>query len=233
MKHGKHHFSEHYLYRKQHSARMGEEEMFLRFRHGGGRDAYGRRGEGKRFFERGQFKFALLELLAEEAMHGYQIIKAMEEKTGGLYVPSAGSVYPNLQLLEDMGYISSSDAEGKKLYKITPAGQAHLAERAQQIEARGGYRGEDERWQHRRGFHHGDERGRHPKHQLRSFMKDWSELVYLMAQAAQAAQQAPDSEQAKQFQELMKTTEASLQQMMKPLTDSSPQEKEDPEEQQQ
>lgn len=233
MKHGKHHFSEHHLYRKHRVFRQGEEEMFLRFRHGGGRDAYGRRGEGKRFFERGQFKFALLELLADDAMHGYQIIKAMEEKTGGLYVPSAGSVYPNLQLLEDMGYVSSSEAEGKKLYQITAAGQAHLAERAQQAEARGGERSEDERWQHRRGFHHGDERSRHPKHQLRSFMKDWSQLVYLMAQAAQAAQQAPDSEQAKQFQELMKTTEASLQQMMKPLTASPSTKDESSEEEQQ
>lgn len=95
-------------------------EKFLRHRHGGSRGNFGGRGEGKRrFFERGEFKFALLELLALEPMHGYQLIKAMEEKTGGLYTPSAGSIYPNLQLLEDMTFIGCSETDGKKLYHIT------------------------------------------------------------------------------------------------------------------
>lgn len=64
----------------------GRSEPYLRHRHGGSGGGFGGRGEGKRrFFERGEFKFALLELLSEAPMHGYQLIKAMEEKTGGLY----------------------------------------------------------------------------------------------------------------------------------------------------
>lgn len=105
----------------------GDQDLFLRYRHGNSRGGFGGQGEGKRrFFERGAFKFALLELLASEPMHGYQLIKAMEEKTGGLYTPSPGSVFPNLQLLEDMKLIGCSETEGKKLYHITDEGLAYL-----------------------------------------------------------------------------------------------------------
>src|SRR5262245_17962661 len=58
-------------------------------------------GGGKRFFGRGDLKYALLELLQERPMHGYEMMKALQERTGGLYTPSAGSVYPTLQMLED------------------------------------------------------------------------------------------------------------------------------------
>src|SRR6266516_4862688 len=58
-------------------------------------------GEGHRFFGRGDVKYALLELLRERPMHGYEMIKALEEKSGGFYTPSAGTIYPTLQMLED------------------------------------------------------------------------------------------------------------------------------------
>lgn len=85
-----------------------------------------REGTGKRFFGRGQFKLALLELLEAHPMHGYQLIKAMEEKTGGLYSPSPGSIYPNLQLLEEAGFIACTEQDGKKLYTITDKGKSYL-----------------------------------------------------------------------------------------------------------
>jgi DNA-binding PadR family transcriptional regulator len=56
------------------------------------------------------------------------VIKALEEKMGGCYTPSAGTVYPTLQLLEDQGYIRAVDTEGKKVYHITPEGETYLNE---------------------------------------------------------------------------------------------------------
>ncbi|WP_166245106.1 PadR family transcriptional regulator [Paenibacillus turpanensis] len=182
-------------------------ELYLKHRHGGSRGGFGGRGEGKRFFERGKFKFALLELLSAEPMHGYQLIKAMEEKTGGLYVPSPGSVYPNLQLLEDMQLIGSSETDGKKLYHITNEGLAYLRDHGNS-----GTEEKEEIWgAHDR--HHRHRRGGFGKHQLRGFMKEWSDVIYLMASAAEAAKENPSSKQAQQFQELMGKFQKSLKEI--------------------
>jgi DNA-binding PadR family transcriptional regulator len=86
-------------------------------------------GEGRRFFGRGDVKFALLELLQERPMHGYEMMKALEEKSGGFYVPSAGTIYPTLQLLEDRGLVTSQELEGKRVYSITDAGRIAHGER--------------------------------------------------------------------------------------------------------
>lgn len=86
-------------------------------------------GEGRRFFGRGDVKFALLDLLQERPMHGYEMMKALEERSGGFYAPSAGSVYPTLQMLEDRGFVTVAESEGKKVYSITDAGRALLNER--------------------------------------------------------------------------------------------------------
>src|SRR5579859_3286729 len=80
---------------------------------------FGPGGEGPRFFGRGDMKFALLELLQERPMYGYEMMKALEEKSGGFYSPSPGSIYPTLQMLEDRGFVSSKDTEGKKVYSVT------------------------------------------------------------------------------------------------------------------
>lgn len=86
-----------------------------------------RRGFGKRYFGRGGVKFALLKLLAHEPMHGYQMMKALEEQSGGHYVPSAGSIYPTLQMLEERSFVSIQEEEGgKKVYSITEQGLAVL-----------------------------------------------------------------------------------------------------------
>ena len=86
--------------------------------------AAGRRG---RFFEAGEVRLALLSLLNEGPKHGYQLMKEIEERSGGLYKASAGSVYPTLQQLEDEGLITSGQVEGKRIYRITPAGKKELA----------------------------------------------------------------------------------------------------------
>lgn len=87
------------------------------------------RGRGRRqMFESGDMKFVILRLIKEKPRHGYEIIKALEEKLSGCYTPSAGTVYPTLQLLEDQGFVKVVDTEGKKVYHITPEGEAFLEE---------------------------------------------------------------------------------------------------------
>jgi DNA-binding PadR family transcriptional regulator len=81
-----------------------------------------------RFFGKGDLKYVILDLLKEKPSHGYEIIRAIENRFGGLYSPSAGSVYPTLQLLEDMGYVTSAEQDGKKIYTITEAGVKFLKE---------------------------------------------------------------------------------------------------------
>lgn len=82
-----------------------------------------------RMFEQGDLRYVVLRLLEEKPRHGYEIIKALEERFNGAYAPSPGVVYPTLQLLEDLGYARIvPGGEGKKVYEITEAGRAHLAE---------------------------------------------------------------------------------------------------------
>ena len=71
---------------------------------------------------RGDVRQAVLALLAEQPMHGYQIIHQIEERSGGSWKPSAGSVYPTLQLLADEGLISAEESNGRKTYSLTPEG---------------------------------------------------------------------------------------------------------------
>jgi DNA-binding PadR family transcriptional regulator len=72
---------------------------------------------------RGDVRTAVLALLAEKPMHGYQIIREIEERSGGAWKPSPGSVYPTLQLLTDEGLISADESEGRKTYSLTEAGR--------------------------------------------------------------------------------------------------------------
>jgi len=98
-------------------------------RMGGGRGGFGGRGGGGRVFGPGDLRLMLLALVAEKPSHGYELIKAIEEKFGGSYAPSPGSVYPTLTLLEEIGHVRSQASEGsKRLYEITEEGRAFLAE---------------------------------------------------------------------------------------------------------
>src|ERR1700687_1639575 len=78
---------------------------------------------GGRMFDQGHLKFVILQLLDEKPRHGYEIIKELEERSGGRYSPSPGTVYPTLTLLEEMGYATATLEEGgKKVYAITESG---------------------------------------------------------------------------------------------------------------
>ena len=76
---------------------------------------------------RGDVRAAVLTLLAEQPMHGYQIIHEIEERSGGAWKPSPGSVYPTLQLLADEGLIAAEESNGRKTYALTDAGRAEVA----------------------------------------------------------------------------------------------------------
>ena len=97
----------------------------------------GRRGRRtRRMFESGELRLVLLKLIADEPRHGYDLIRAIEELTGGEYAPSPGVVYPTLTLLQDMGLIDEAPGEGpRKSFQVTDEGRAHLDERSDEIEA--------------------------------------------------------------------------------------------------
>jgi DNA-binding PadR family transcriptional regulator len=105
---------------------------------GGGRDFGRGRGGGRvgRFLEHGDLRFLLLALIEEQPRHGYDLIKALEERTGGSYRPSPGVIYPTVSLLEDEGFVRQAGGEtGRKLFEITDAGRAALAENRSSVEA--------------------------------------------------------------------------------------------------
>lgn len=79
-------------------------------------------------------KYVILKLLNEKPMHGYEVMKALEERLRGCYSPSPGTVYPTLQWLEDESLVKSRDDEGKKVYEITDAGRRFLREHRDIIE---------------------------------------------------------------------------------------------------
>lgn len=101
---------------------------------GGGRPG-GRRGAGRgRVFDRGDLKYAVLRLLAGKDMHGYEVMQALEDESGGWYTASPGSVYPVLQMLQDQGYVTAREEEGKRVYSITAAGRAFLDENSDRVD---------------------------------------------------------------------------------------------------
>jgi DNA-binding PadR family transcriptional regulator len=102
-------------------------------------EGWGGRGRGrgrgrKRMFESGELRLVLLKLIADQPRHGYDLIGAIEELTGGGYAPSPGVVYPTLTLLQDMGFVEEAAGEGpRKPFQITAEGTAHLEENAEDV----------------------------------------------------------------------------------------------------
>ena len=104
----------------------------------GGRDGSsgGRGGGRRRMFGSGELRLVLLKLIADEPRHGYDLIRAVEELTGGDYVPSPGVIYPTLTMLTDMGFIEEQAAEGsRKAFAATAQGTAHLEENEGEVAA--------------------------------------------------------------------------------------------------
>ncbi|WP_139335515.1 PadR family transcriptional regulator [Janthinobacterium sp. TND4EL3] len=103
---------------------------------GGGPGGRGGRGErAERVFGRGDLPLIVLALIEISPRHGYEIIKAIEERCGGAYAPSPGAVYPTLTLLEEQDHVTSGESvSGKKLYTITDLGRAYLDENRAQVD---------------------------------------------------------------------------------------------------
>lgn len=123
----KHHFSRHGLGHHgfgRHGRGWGESEG------GGGR------GGRRRVFDSGELRLVLLKLIADEPRHGYELIRAIEDLTGGGYVPSPGMIYPTLTMLQEMSHITEAKADGpRKAFMVTDDGKAHLAERKAEVDA--------------------------------------------------------------------------------------------------
>jgi DNA-binding PadR family transcriptional regulator len=89
---------------------------------------------GERIFHKGDFKYLILDLLKDKPRHGYEIIRELEERFGGFYAPSPGAVYPTLQWLEEMGYVTVLAQDGKKTYTVTESGLAYLTEKQKETD---------------------------------------------------------------------------------------------------
>jgi DNA-binding PadR family transcriptional regulator len=91
------------------------------------------RGRGRGRAGRGDVRAAIISLLGEEPRNGYQIIQEINERTGGLWRVSSGSVYPAIAQLEDEGMIEPTDGNGRKLFALTAAGREHLEQNAEHL----------------------------------------------------------------------------------------------------
>ncbi|MFC0385686.1 PadR family transcriptional regulator [Muricoccus vinaceus] len=128
---------------RRHFARRGHGPDSDAFGDGfGGRGGMGRGGPGRsglgRFFAHGDLRLVILHLVAEKPRHGYELIRAIEDRVGGAYSPSPGVIYPTLTLLEELGLVTAHAGEGpggKKLHQITEEGHAFLAENRVAVEA--------------------------------------------------------------------------------------------------
>jgi DNA-binding PadR family transcriptional regulator len=157
-----------------------------RSRRGYGRHEMSRgRGRGRHRVRRGDVRSAILALLDDRPMHGYEMIQELEERTGGRWTPSAGSIYPTLQLLEDEGLVTAEEVEGRKVYSLTDVGQEAAPDRSE-----GG-----------RPWEQGDEDS--PRFEARQ------EMFKLMGAAKQVAR-ADDEEQLKQAAEILKDARRKL-----------------------
>jgi len=79
-------------------------------------------------FQRGDFKYIILHYLKDKSSYGYEIMRGLQERFHSFYVPSPGSIYPTLQMLEEMGYVTAAEEEGKKVYTISETGLEFLSE---------------------------------------------------------------------------------------------------------
>jgi DNA-binding PadR family transcriptional regulator len=119
---GGHPFGDHPF---SHHPRGGPREGRPEFGEGGPRHRRGGRGRAPR----GDVRTAVLLLLADEPMHGYQLMQAVADRSGGRWTPSPGAIYPTISQLEDEGLVTVTAESGRKLVTLTDAGREHIAAR--------------------------------------------------------------------------------------------------------
>jgi DNA-binding PadR family transcriptional regulator len=167
----------------------------------------GRGPMGPRFMGRGDLKYVLLGLLRERPMHGYEMMKQLEEQASGFYTPSAGAIYPTLQLLEDRGWVTSQTVDGKKIYTITDAGRQELEAQSQRAEAFGGG---PFGW----GGHHGrgGPFGRQAQPELEALRREGMEVARLMWASVMAS--GGDPEKLAKLRAIIEKTRSNLQEFL-------------------
>jgi DNA-binding PadR family transcriptional regulator len=129
-------------------------------------------------FGRGAVKFIILDMLRDQPKHGYEIMKDIEEKVGGFYAASPGSVYPTLQMLEDQGYLTSEQKDGKRVYQITDEGKKYLDENKETLE------------EVQQKFHHTF--GSKFSGEQREIMRDLRDLVHALAHEVRRGSNQPE-----------------------------------------
>jgi DNA-binding PadR family transcriptional regulator len=131
------HFSHHAHGHGAHEHRFGRGGRHGFGRGGGwGEGDEGRGGRRRRVFDSGELRLVLLKLIADQPRHGYELIRAIEDLTGGFYVPSPGVVYPTLTMLHEMGQIEEAASGGsRKAFAVTAEGTEHLVAKKEEVEA--------------------------------------------------------------------------------------------------
>ena len=115
---------------ERHHGRGGHRgEGFGRGHFGGPQGFGGPRGRARR----GEARYILLDALRDGPKHGYEIIKSLEDRSGGQYAPSPGTVYPTMQLLEDLGLVRADQSSDRRVFHLTEAGLADLETHTQEI----------------------------------------------------------------------------------------------------
>ena len=107
---------------------------FHRGGRGGRRDVWDVFGGPPPRADRGAVRYLILDSIAKQSRHGYEIMQAIEERSGGTYRPSPGVVYPTLQLLEELGHARVEESEGRKIYAITAEGKRDLEEHREEVD---------------------------------------------------------------------------------------------------
>ena len=125
-----HHHKQHHQHHPEDGRHPGNEHRGPQHRGHGGKGGGGRPGHRAR---RGELRFVLLDTLREGSKHGYEIIKAFEERTNGQYAPSPGTVYPTLQYLEEIGLVRAEQDSERRVYHLTEAGQSELEAHAEEV----------------------------------------------------------------------------------------------------
>jgi DNA-binding PadR family transcriptional regulator len=153
-----------------------------------------------RFFNRGDFKYLILELLREKPRYGYEIMKDLEDRFHGFYSPSPGSVYPTLQWLEEAGYVTSAPQDGKKVYTITEEGKKYLAEKADDRES---FKEQEKQW----WGHWSPERS----DEFQDIWHDWGEMGRLFGHKFRRA----DVSKLKQIREVIAKARREIEEILK------------------
>ena len=118
-----------------HPGHPGEGRSGEGFEFGMGRHMNGPFGGMRGRARRGEMRYLLMDVLRDGPKHGYEIVKTIEERTGGRYVPSPGSVYPTMQFLADQGLVRADQDAERRVFELTEAGKAELDAHAEDVRA--------------------------------------------------------------------------------------------------